>query len=302
MPLMGLAVVMLIGYVVTTAKNGTVDTTAYVRGKEPPSLVKFKQRHDEKANKQLREPKKRGGKEPGVLAQTARALVKNSAETVAHKHEVRSKAYREWYKKNADKHEQAWCDKWDAKLKRREAKVDKWKRKKGLLVDGEVVEQTEQSTTPSGGQQDPQSAGDTSPPQSEQQPEQPSQSGTAPEPASSQPDPEPAAQSQPAAAAGTTSSPTTGGSGMYYTDLENELRHASAQCSVYQSDLTTFADKLGGRNFGPRITGQPAEIGQALQGAVDAYADLADEVRSQGDDVANTYDANPDIPTEAATA
>lgn len=336
MPGMGIAIVLLIGYVVTVAKHGATDVTAYKKGKEAPSIEKFRTRHREKAEGKLKAPRKSGGKEPGPVGKWARALADNAAAELAEKQRIKSEARRKWYQQTAPQREKQWQEKWQRKLDKREQALERWKRKRGLPTDADPAAEQEQRTTDQsatdttsatspdagttadtgeqqsqntdGGQSTPEqprpdNGGEQqSQPAPDQQPEQ--EKGSDEPPTNAQPDtteqaPKPDASTPFARSSGQSTPASTSGGSMYDQVAEKMQQRAEA-IDQYRSELAVLGDGLFNKGWGAEVTGPLSDMSGTLGEAAAEYRDLAISIRQQGDNVAGAYDQAPYAPDRAA--
>lgn len=308
-----LPVLCLIGFCALVVKHGKTDLAAYRAGKEAPSIEKFRKRHDARqkwldGDRKLTSPSKQGGKEPGPMRKWFRAVRDNAADELIEKQNHKSEARREWYRRNADQHEQQWQTKWQGKLDKRERKIRQWGEKKGVI----------DPAGPEPGEEE--SAGEPAA-ESPAQPQQP-QSGE-PQPKTDEPlkiqfptvedfpaRPEsakaekPAEPAEPTFGTGSDGTPaTTTEGGTVHEQGAQELRESADEVRRFCDDMDGFADGLGGRRYGNEITGLAGEISTVLDEATGIYADLAEQIQQQGDDVRDAHETTDhQIPDDAAMA
>lgn len=313
-----LPVLCLIGFCALVVKHGKTDLAAYRAGREAPSIEKFRKRHEARqkwldGDRKLTSPSKQGGKQPGPMRKWFRAVRDNAADELIEKQNHKSEARREWYRRNADQHEQQWQTKWQGKLNKRERKVRQWGEKKGVLDPaGPEPAEDESADEPTG--------------ESPAQPQQPQSDEPQPtktdEPLTTQDPtvedfparPEPAKAEKPAEPAeptfgtgsdsGTpTPAPATPTGGTVHEQGAQELTESADEVRQFCTDMDGFADGLGGRRYGNEITGLAGEISTILTEAGDIYADLAEQIQQQGDDVRDAHDSTAhQIPDDAAMA
>lgn len=357
-----LPVVLLIGFCTLVVKHGVTDVTAYKKGKEAPSIEKFRKRHQERqkwldGERKLTTPAKRGGKEPGPMRKWFRAVRDNAADELIEKQNHKSQARRRWFRDNADQHEQQWQTKWQHKLDKRERQIQRWGQKKGVLdpapaepaePDPAVEPATETPAEQESSQRSSEEvirawrealergettsvatadewnalpsdmrdqlireaqAANVTPVAGERTltPARPTEDDEQ-QPATANPgrgEQSTPAQPEPTVRAGSTdtsTAPTTEG-GTVHEQGAQELRDAAEKIRAFSEDLATFADGLSGRHYGHEITGTPTKASEIVIQAADIYADLAEEIQQQGDDVRNAHDATGhQIPDEAAMA
>lgn len=319
-----LPVLCLIGFCALVVKHGKTDLAAYRAGKEAPSIEKFRKRHEARqkwldGERKLTSPSKQGGKEPGPMRKWFRAVRDNAADELIEKQNHKSQARREWYRRNADQHEQQWQTKWQGKLDKRERKVRQWGEKKGVIdpagpepaEDESAGEQSGESPAPP---QQPQS-GEPQPTKSDEplkiqfptvdmgeRISQLAEQDRAAKAAQPQPT-EPAEPTFGTGSASGTPATATPTGGTVHEQGAQELRESADEVRQFCDDMDGFADGLGGRRYGNEITGLAGEISKVLDEATGIYADLAEQIQQQGDDVRDAHDSTDhQIPDDAAMA
>lgn len=148
-----LALLVIYG-VVRLVKGGTENTSAILKGSEPPEITKFNARRKngsiagklaEAVSRPVGRPKAgKPTKEPGPARKVFRAWKANTAaaavDKMQHRHERKVTWYREHGKSIED---EKWHARQQAKLRAKQKKLEQLKTKKGLAepqqVDGEVV-------------------------------------------------------------------------------------------------------------------------------------------------------------------
>lgn len=119
-------------------------------------------------------------------------------------------------------------------------------------------------------------------------------------PETPKPAPEPA---EPTFGTGQSATPAAPTGGSVYEQGVQELTDSAEEVRQFCTDMDSFADGLSGRHYGNEITGLAGEMSNILSGAGDIYADLAEQIQDEGDDVKNAHDSTGhQIPDEAAMA
>lgn len=150
--------------IVRAVKGGVENTSAIIKGAEPPEITKFKARQASGGfgsamsgllTRPPRKPKKdKPPKEPGPIRQLVRAWKANTAaqavEKMQHRHERRV----QWYRQHgAVVEDERWHIRQQAKLRKQQQKLDQLRVRKGLVdppqqVEGQVVNEDEQPVPP----------------------------------------------------------------------------------------------------------------------------------------------------------
>ncbi len=289
--------------VLTMVTSGTRDISSILKGKEAPTLEKYRMRHEKGHNlgdamSRLKAPKK-GGKAPGPLTVWRRAAVENAANYAAEKSQHRGERRVQWYR-DQGKHveDEAWHAKQQRKIREQQKRVHAFKLKKGL------VEPEPES--------DPQQQSD---PEPEREPEQQPEEPAGPK-QSAKPDQEPEEPAKPDLKSVTdldehrsrkddsessdtqnthsdTETTNTGGN-MYAREAEDLQRRADDIAS-YRRDLTEFADGLSA-DWGTEVVGPVQEMDEPLLTAENELLVVANLVKQQGDAAAEAYEKAPFAP------
>lgn len=318
-------------------KNGTTDVASVLKGREAPSLEKFRTRHKGGYGAgvaALRKPAKKGGKEPGPFRQWLRAVNANTFHELAVRAEHKSQRRIAWYRETASQRDETWRAQQQRKLKKQQEKLQKFKVKHGLAEPETPADQnakpsgTENTTTPTNdpnvvslrdrqaARTDRDNANAKQPEQAKsEQGEQKSKTpaedtkadaGTSTnQPHANRPEntPEkpsaatPKAPASKADSGAATSNPT--GEGMYEQQAEELIRQAE-NIESYRTDLSQFADGLAGRGWGNEVTGPVADMDGDLAEAAATLRELAHAIKEQGDAVRNAYENAPYAPDKEA--
>lgn len=308
-----LPVLCLIGFCALVVKHGKTDLAAYRAGWEAPSIEKFRKRHEARqklldGERKLTSPSKQGGKQPGPMRKWFRAVRDNAADELIEHENHKSAARREWYRKTAPNREAQWQTKWQGKLNKRERKVRQWGEKKGVLDPaGPEPAEEESAGEPTGESPAQPQQTKTDEPQQTKTDEPPAESPAQPQQTQSD-EPQPTELAEPTFGTGSdsgtpTPAPATPTGGTVHEQGAQELTESADEVRQFCTDMDGFADGLGGRRYGNEITGLAGEISTILTEAGDIYADLAEQIQQQGDDVRNAHDSTAhQIPDDAAMA
>jgi hypothetical protein len=147
---------MVIYGIARTMKGGVENTSAILKGTEPPEITKFKSRRENGSigasmAAALTRPRKarkdKPAKEPGPTRQVVRAWKSNTAAAAVEKMQHRHQRRLQWYREHgATIKDEKWHLRQQAKLRDRQKKLDELRVKKGLVdeqpqvVDGSTAE------------------------------------------------------------------------------------------------------------------------------------------------------------------
>lgn len=329
---------MVIYGVARLVKGGTENTSAILKGKEPPEITKFNARRKdgsiagklaEAISRPVGRPKAgKPAKEPGPARKVFRAWKANTAATAIDKMQHRHQRRLAWYRDHGQSIEdERWHTRQQAKLKAKQDKLEKLKVRKGLVppqVDGQVVDKQTSSDRPvqpvpenvanldearakRGEDQAAEQPNSTPTPRepvedttSQQANTEQSRTETkAQDPAAGTATPETSTTSPTAESTGSATASTTGGSSMYHKAAEDLHRNA-ADIDTYNEDLKVSSDDLKNRGYGTEVTGPLADMAGSLQEAAGIMRDVATSMADQGGNVARAYEAAPFAPDRSA--
>lgn len=306
--------------VLTMVTSGTRDISSILKGKEAPTLEKYRMRHEKGHNlgdamTRLKEPKK-SGKAAGPLTVWRRAVVENAANYAAEKSKNRGDRRVQWYRDHGRHVEdEAWHAKQQHKIRKQQEKLQDFKVKKGL-AEREPESDPQQQPAP---ESEPAGPLKVEFPKVEDFPARPAQNekpGQQPE-EPAKPDLQPVAdldehrsrkddsassdnQNTDSEPTNTTDKPaadaaaTNAGGNMYAREAEDLQRRADDIAS-YRRDLTEFADGLS-TDWGTEVVGPVQEMDEPLLTAENELLVVANLVKQQGDAAAEAYEQAPFAP------
>ncbi|OLM28955.1 hypothetical protein Ae717Ps2_5924c [Pseudonocardia sp. Ae717_Ps2] len=291
--------------------KGRTDTAAYTAGKEPPGLARARMRHDAGGGARTPSGRPVGRGAFGLLVASRWTEACRAAQ---HRAEHRAARRRAWYDATAPGRDERWRATQRRRLERADRARARWAQARGLTTGvgssgrtdraGRAVPEPWGRRRPGTGPAavaggaavtatddpgPPTSAGDT--PVPGPAPDGVDNTGTDTD------DTDPTTSPGPAAPILATTSTTTasGGHGMYETAVAR-LTAAAEACGLYQSQLSGFVDRLAGQGWGGQVTGPLTDSLTGLAAAEASYRDLAGQMRAQGDQGRDAYEAAPYVP------
>lgn len=299
--------------VLTMVTSGTRDISSILKGKEAPTLEKYRMRHEKGHNlgdamTRLKAPKK-SGKAAGPLTIWRRAVVENAANYAAEKSKNRGDRRVQWYRDHGRHVEdEAWHAKQQNKIRRQQEKVHNFKVKKGLAEpEPEPQQQPEPEPDPEQNQpeqqQPEQQSEESAKADQDQENEEPAKPDLKPvadldehrsrkddaqdsDNQNTDSDTEPTNTADKAA--------TNTGGNMYAREADDLVRRADDIAS-YRRDLAEFADGLS-PNWGNEVVGPVQEMDEPLLTAENELLVVANLVKQQGDAAAEAYEQAPFAP------
>ncbi|OLM09497.1 hypothetical protein Ae706Ps2_6395 [Pseudonocardia sp. Ae706_Ps2] len=299
--------------------KGRTDTAAYTAGKEPPGLARARMRHDAGGGARAGSGRPVGRGAFGLLVASRWTEACRAAQ---HRAEHRAARRRAWFDATAPGRDERWRATQRRRLERAARARARWAQARGLTT---TTGDSPISRTDRAGRAAPEpwgrraglrpasdTGGDTggAAVTATDDPGPPTSAGDTPVPHPTpddtvdtvDPDPDPDAADSttspgPSGPTLATTSTTTasGGHGMYETAVAR-LTAAAEACGLYQSQLSGFVDRLAGQGWGGQVTGPLTDSLTGLAAAEASYRDLAGQMRAQGDQGRDAYEAAPYVP------
>ncbi|OLM28385.1 hypothetical protein Ae717Ps2_6492c [Pseudonocardia sp. Ae717_Ps2] len=299
--------------------KGRTDTAAYSNGKEPPGLARARMRHENAGGARTSSGRPTGRGAFGLLVASRWA---NACQAAQQRGEHRAARRRAWYDATAPGRDERWRAAQQRRLERADRARARWAHARGLTATstdspgtgagagGGVLElwgrrrDTRTSAGPVTGSaggavvatDDPGLPSRVPAADGQVPAARPTPDGNGDGEAVDPDVPAPATESPPSTSTTTsTTSTSCGGPGMYEAAV-TRLAAAADACGVYRTQLSGFTDRLAGQGWGEQVTGPLSDSLTVLADAESAYRDLASQMRAQGDQGRDAYEAAPYVP------